>query len=105
MQTLKRPQAMSRMESAMSSAPQVSGDPLLVINTALAPQKDKLSPLDIGPREGVRGSVTAFPPGGMWNMIDLVDPLLVADRDGANQSHDLFKASYWSPAGYNHLGG
>ena len=74
-----------------------------MINTALAPLRDDLSPLDLG--DVPRGSVTSYLHGAAWNMVDLVDPLLVSDRSGSNQTCDVFKASYWSPTGYNHLGG
>ena len=55
-----------------------------MINTALAPLRDDLSPLDLG--DVPRGSVTSYPHGAAWNMVDLVDPLLVSDRSGSNQT-------------------
>lgn len=108
LQTLKRPQSSQKVVAVAPSSPPISPDPqtytpLLIVNTAHAPLREKLAPLNIG--DVPQGSLSNFPRAAKWNMMDFVDPLLVGNRDAASQSHDLFKASYWSPAGYSHLGG
>lgn len=106
LQTLKRPQFSPKRDASSPAggcaAPQAAdGIPPLSISTAHAPLREKLTLLDMSDVQ--RGSLTVCPPAAKWNLMDLVDPLLVGEGDG--QSHDLFKASYWSPAGYSHLGG
>jgi hypothetical protein len=105
-QTLKRPQpSVSAANSIRETAMQGPNDtsPLLVISTAQAPLREKLAPLNMGDLS--RGSLSSYPAAAQWNLMDFVDPLLVGESDSVNQSHDLFKASFWSPAGYSHLGG
>ena len=76
---------------------------MLTINTAPAPLREKLAPLNIG--DVPRGGVISFPQGPEWNMMDFVDPVLTSDCGTSHQSHDLFRAAYWTPVGYSHLGG
>lgn len=104
LQTLKRPWSSPRGDvSAVHSGSNpaaVEGNPLLVISTAQAPLTEKLGPLSMG--DVSRGMLTTYPAAAQWNLMDFVDPLLVGEGDS---THDLFKASHWSPAGYSHLGG
>ena len=94
---------MSAAHSAKTPATPSEGNPLLVISTAQAPLREKLAPLNMGDMS--KGALTSYPTAAQWNLMDFVDPLLVGDGDSTSQSRDLFKASYWSPAGFSHLGG
>lgn len=109
-QTLKRPKLRqasatgSHSPSNETQDPKIEDNPLIAISNALAPRKDKLTILNLDPpspsQRRLSGTCAESKPNAMSNI-----DALFSTKENSSQSHDLFKASYWSPAGFNHLGG
>ena len=110
LQTLKRPKLLQAaagkdISSTRSDSANIEEDPLITISSALAPQKVLLSSLNLKIQPQLLSPTSSTSTGSRWTgLLSDVDTLFTT-RESPTLTHDLFKASFWSPAGCNHLGG